>query len=155
MATWADEARVLELTGVSVTSDLLFQAQNVLDVFTGVTTDAMTDLTARDARLLGQALAYQAAWMARQLDVFTRMDVQDVSQDGASFTPANDDALFLAPLARRVLKRLSWHRRPEFLVSGFSCDAPVFTSQQAVEAGFLRDRGVGLGESPWDWTPLP
>jgi hypothetical protein len=153
VTTWADEARVLELTGVSVTSEQLDQAQGVLDVYAGVTVEAAANLSARDLRLLGQALAYQAAWMNRQLDVFSRLEVSEVDQDGMRFKPSSQDALILAPLADRCLRRLSWAQPRSVRVSSACATRRRFASVEAAQAAFLADEG-GFGSGS-DWLPLP
>jgi hypothetical protein len=108
---WATVEETVTLTGVTVSSGTLAQAQGVLDLFSGVTEDVDAEqLSTRDRRLLRQACAYQAAWMHGQIDVPTRTDVSQLNQDGLSFTVANPDALVLAPLARRALAQLSWRR---------------------------------------------
>lgn len=66
-----------------------------------------TDITRRDLYWLRQAVAFQAAWLADTPDYLERNDVDSASQDGqsAAFKP---DALVVAPLVKRALKRLSW-----------------------------------------------
>lgn len=66
-----------------------------------------TDTTRRDLYWLRQAVAFQAAWLADTPDYLERNDVESASQDGQSVT-LKQDALVLAPLARRAIKKLSW-----------------------------------------------
>lgn len=103
---WADATYTSSITGVAVTADHVIQAQAMIELFSGVT--EQYKLRARDTRHLKMAVAYQAAWVAGQIDVTTRSDVSQVTQDKMSFTNANPDAAVLAPLAQRALKRLSW-----------------------------------------------
>ena len=103
---WADAEYTENITGVAVTATHLGIAQASIELFSGVTEDYT--LTKRDTRHLRMAVAYQAAWVKGQIDVTTRTDVSQVTQDEMSFQYANADAPVLAPLARQALKRLSW-----------------------------------------------
>lgn len=103
---WATTAEVLDITGETVTDSKVTQAQYVIELFSGVTEDYV--IPGRDARHLKMAVAYQAAWAAHQVDVTTRTDVSQFTQDETSATYANKEAPVLAPLARHALKRLSW-----------------------------------------------
>lgn len=105
---WADVEYTGSITGVAVTESHITQAQAVIELFSGVTEQYA--LRARDTRHLRMAVAYQAAWMKGQIDVTTRTDVDQLTQDEMSLTyaKANPDAPVLAPLAQRALKRLSW-----------------------------------------------
>ncbi len=103
---WATADYASEITGVTVTETWISRAQAVVELFSGVTEEYA--LRKRDQRHLRMAVAYQAGWMVGQIDVTTRTDVSQVTQDEMSFTYANPDAAVLAPLARRALKRLSW-----------------------------------------------
>lgn len=105
---WADETYASDITGVSVTAVKITQAQAMIELFSGVTEEYK--LRPRDVRHLKMAVAYQAAWLEGQIDVTTRTDVGQATQDEMSFTYATDkpDAAVLAPLAHRALRRLSW-----------------------------------------------
>lgn len=103
---WATTEQVLSMTGVSVTDTQLAMAQTTVELFSGVTEDYT--LTGRDVRHLRMAVAYQSAWLKGQIDVMTRTDVSQATQDEMSFVYANQDAPVLGPLARHALKRLSW-----------------------------------------------
>jgi hypothetical protein len=111
--TWCDEARVLELTGITVTAEQLARAQGVLETYVDVDPADPGDISDRDRERLAKALAYQAGWMFEpvggKIDAFTHTDVTQVSQDGLSFTYAHPDAAELAPLASRNIDRLSWN----------------------------------------------
>lgn len=136
---WATPAETLSLTGVSAGVDQIAQAQGVIEVLSGFTLSTPS-ITGRNARLLKSAVAYQAAWMVGQVDVTTRTDVSQSSQDGASFTLAHPDALILAPLARRCLDRLMTRRARSARVWR-DCDrVEPFGSAAAVQAAFLADR---------------
>lgn len=105
---WATVGDVQVLTGASVTDAELLRAQALVELAVGRTA-AQSSPTARLAGKLRQAVAYQAAWMKGQPDVFTRLDMTKVAQDGANVDLAAD-ALILAPLAKRALGSLV--RRP-------------------------------------------
>lgn len=111
--TWVTPEQAGEITGETVTDKMLAVAQPVIDIFSGVTEDQADKLKAKDLRMLRYATAYQATWMAANPSATTSMDIQSATQDSVSFTrfnEGNDDALVLAPLARRCLDRLSWRR---------------------------------------------
>lgn len=136
---WASVFEVLELTGVTVTIAQLDYAQGVIDLFSGVTEDAWANLSGRNLRLLNAATAYQAVWMAAQVDVITRTDVSELDQDGVKFTPAHQDALLLAPLAKRCLDRLSWHGARTLRVNPRGCHEGRYSDIGAWQAAWLRD----------------
>ncbi len=117
---WADAGFTFSITGVTVSPEQLAQAQGVIDLTSGTTQDAAVDLALRprDLRFLRMAVAYQAAWMASQVDLFSRTEVSSLNQDGVQMTPGHSDALLLAPLARRALGRLSWRRTRSVPVRG-------------------------------------
>lgn len=104
--SWATVEQVTEITGVTVSEAVLTQAQFNIELFSGV--DESYLIKARDQRYLRMATAYQAAWLKGQIDVMTRTDVSDVTQDEMSLRYANAEAPVLAPLARQAIKRLSW-----------------------------------------------
>jgi hypothetical protein len=107
---WATEAEVLALTGRTVTADQVAQAQAIIELFAETTPEADADQAAKTLRLLNRAVSWQAAWMATQIDVDARVDVQTLSQDGVSTQFADEDAQYLAPLAKRCLNKLPWRR---------------------------------------------
>lgn len=106
--TWATGADVVALTGAPADDVILAQAQALVELAIG-RTEAMgtAEMTARDLDWLKKATAYQAAWIAGQPDLFTRMDVKSLAQDGMAAT-FNDGSLVYAPLTTRVLRNLSW-----------------------------------------------
>lgn len=116
MATWCTVELVNTITGVTVSEELLDRAQRVIDGYAGVWPEddqvngGTVELTRKDRRRLEDALAYQAAWMKPAVDLMTRTDVSRASQDGESFEYKDKDAINLAPLAQRQLRRLSWKR---------------------------------------------
>jgi hypothetical protein len=141
---WADPAYTVSITGVTVTEAHVTQAQAVIELFSGVTESYA--LKARDVRHLRMAVAYQAAWIKPQIDVTSRTDVSQVTQDEMSFTVAHEDAQILAPLAQRALKRLSWKTSRSVRLR-----RPVDPSERRdLEQEFVTDTGDSeLGYRPW------
>lgn len=105
---WATAGYVESITGKTVTDTQLTQAQGVIDLYSGTTEEAAGDLSARDRKYLKMAVAYQAPWMGAQVDVFTRVNVKSLHQDGVQIVYADEDAPFLAHFARLALSKLSW-----------------------------------------------
>lgn len=141
MTTWATVDDVFRLTGVRADPDQVAQAQGVVDLYSGLTTANVDNVTARDGRLLKMATAYQAAFVASQVDVASRMGATSVQQDGASFTVGSVDDLVLAPLARRCLAGLSW-RRPRTRTARRGPDYP--RSFAAYSAAWNDDLAPGM-----------
>lgn len=143
---WATPADVIAYTGVTVDAAALTRAEHVVALLAGVSPEAV--LKPRDLRYLKQATAYQVAFMAAQVDTFSRTDVRSASQDGASYVLGGEDALVLAPLAKRCLDRLSWRGAGTVRLPAPGTGAPVYDSLAAVQAAWLRD------ETPGAWRPL-
>lgn len=147
MANWATAAEVLALTGQTVTDAQITAANGLIDTFANVTDLARDNLSARDLRLLSKATGYQAVWMAAQVDVLTRVDVKRIQQDAMDVVPGNDDAMFLAPLAKRCLDRLSWRKSRSVRITRGEVR---YSNMEAYQAAWLRD---GAGTTP-GWSPL-
>lgn len=106
--SWCTVAKVASITGKTVTAVDRNIAAYVVELNTGLIESVVrVDTSRRDAYWLQQAVAFQAAWLADTPDYLERNDVTAASQDGQSVT-LKPDALVLAPLAKRALKRLSW-----------------------------------------------
>lgn len=149
--SWATGAQATTITGQAVTDAQCDAAQYVIELFSDTTQDADADQSPRTLRLLGSAVAYQAAWMIGQIDVMNRIAVLSSSQDGMSFQTDDDDALLLAPLAKRALDRLPW-RRSRSVWTGRRGGA---TRRNQLEAA--RDNVVLEAEDEIDgraWRPL-
>jgi hypothetical protein len=114
VTAWATVDDVKNLTRIVVTADDIEPAQAIIELFAGTTTEASDRglLSSLNLRMLRWAVAYQAAWMSQHPDVFTNVDVTQVSQDGVSATLGHENANLVAPLAQRCLRRLSWWNRP-------------------------------------------
>lgn len=106
---WASAQDVIDSTGVSVTDQQLVQAQKSIEVFSNRIWGDEARMRTRDLYWLGQAVAHQAAWLAGQFGLETRLDATQTQQDQVS-TTLKDDGLVLAPMAARSLKRVSWMR---------------------------------------------
>ncbi|MET8149389.1 hypothetical protein ACIBSW_34550 [Actinoplanes sp. NPDC049668] len=101
LATPEDVSR---LTGVDVTTDEIDRAQAHIEIFTGRALADLTEFSAQDAHWLKLAVVYQAAWLVGQPDLDLRLSVSSNGQAGA-FT---EDAVIIAPLARKAYMRCSW-----------------------------------------------
>lgn len=109
---WASTAETFSYTGITVSQDTIDSAQAMIELFADVTIASSNagSISPKNLRLLKLAVAYQAAWMTSQPDLFTRSDVGLMTQDGISFTSPHANSGILAPMARRALDRLSWRR---------------------------------------------
>jgi len=142
--TWATQSDVATLTGATVDTDSVVQAQAIIELFVGISEQNTTELTTGNARMLKAAVAYQAAWLESQVDVTGRMGVSEIDQDGVTVTPGSPDDLVIAPLAKRAVQRLSWMGR-----HGIALRPEHSRRRHSTEAEFLSDRG-GAG-----WSALP
>lgn len=106
---WASVQNATDATGATVTAAQLAQAQAAIEVFTNRIYADTDRIRTRDLHWLGQAVAYQAAWIAGQFGLETRLDATQIQQDQVS-TTLQGDGLVLAPMAARALRRVSWMR---------------------------------------------
>jgi hypothetical protein len=106
---WAGAQDVINATGVTVTDQQLAQAQAAIEVFSNRIYADTDRMRTRDLHWLGQAVAYQAAWIAGQFGLETRLDATQIQQDQVSST-LTGDGLVLAPMAARALRKVSWMR---------------------------------------------
>ncbi|WP_225825600.1 hypothetical protein [Streptomyces naphthomycinicus] len=106
---WATAQQVIDTTGVSVTDAQLAQAQDDIEIFTNRIYEDTPRIRTRDLYWLGRAVARQAAWIAGQFGLETRLDATQIQQDQVS-TTLQGDGLVLAPMAARALRRVSWMR---------------------------------------------
>lgn len=106
---WATIAQIKSVTGYEPTTDARDQAVATLETLTGLIESIdRPDISDRDRHYLKLMLAYQAAFMRDNPDLFSRADVTSASQDGESAAFRNVDSHLLAPLARKAMRRLSW-----------------------------------------------
>lgn len=108
--TWATPAEATALTGASIQQNDLDLANGIVELFAGVTEEALDNLKPRDLRLLKMMESYQAAWMISQVDLLGRSDATLMDGDGISYSKGDQDMHILAPLAKRAYKKLSWNR---------------------------------------------
>lgn len=106
---WATAQDVIDCTGVSVTDQQRAQAQAAIEVFSNRIYADTARVRTRDLYWLGRAVAYQAAWLAGQFGLESRLDATQLSQDQVSST-LTGDGLVLAPMAARALRKVSWMR---------------------------------------------
>jgi hypothetical protein len=108
--TWATAGDVASLTGQSIDTTELEQANGVIELHAGkIYTLAVANTGTRDIEWMRRACAYQAAWMRSQPDMFARLDLNAVTQEGRA-VGLKEHALVLAPLAKKALNRVSWLR---------------------------------------------
>ncbi len=109
---WATVAETFTYTGITVTEAEVAQAQFIVELFSDTTEDASDEglISTKNLRFLKMAVAYQAAWITEHPDLFTHVDVSTMLQDGLQFTRGHENAMLLAPFARRAINRLSWKR---------------------------------------------
>jgi hypothetical protein len=108
--TWCTISQAVQITGAVIEGDDLLKAQGIIDLCTNRTVAASGGMLPRDITWLARATAYQAAWMPSQPDILTRSSIKGVSQDGVNATGQDGSWIYLAPLARRALKNVSWLR---------------------------------------------
>lgn len=113
---WATADEVARITGLPLTGDGLVTnaevlvAQGVIELRSGVFADnAGTPIGKRDLELLRRAVAYQVSWLRAHPDAFERMAVTSTSSEGQS-AAFEEAGVWLAPLAKAAVKRLSWKR---------------------------------------------
>lgn len=123
--TWCLASDVAEYTGVTADDADVVRAQAVIDVHSARTVDQVDAIGGRDLRWLHYATAYQTAWMKSQPDMYARLDLSS-APDVGSLTA---DALTLAPLAARSLRRLSWMRSRSLRTHPARSRIPAFTSE--------------------------
>ncbi|MFG3170574.1 hypothetical protein [Streptomyces sp. NPDC048200] len=92
-----------------MTDAQLAQAQDDIEIFTSRVYEDTPRIRTRDLYWLGRAVARQAAWLAGQFGLETRLDATQIQQDQVSST-LTGDGLVLAPMAARALRRVSWMR---------------------------------------------
>lgn len=101
-------AAVLTATGVTVTNAQVTIAQGIVEDLLGITEESASgNLTARDTRILGRAINYQAAYIAANPDLFGLGDVASVAQPDLSVTFRGDGSgpNLVSPMTRQVLRQ--------------------------------------------------
>lgn len=106
---WASTAAVAAITGATVTAAQVAQAQADIEIFSNRIFTDTPRIRTRDLYWLERAVAFQAAWAQAQFDLNTRLDTDQVQQDGV-VANLGADAVVLAPKAKRALQRVAWMR---------------------------------------------
>lgn len=106
---WCTLQDVTDCTRAAVTDEVLRQAQKNIEAFSGRIYLDTPRIRTRDLYWLGQAVAYQAGWIAGQFGLETRLDATQIQQDQVS-SNLKEDGLTLAPMAAKSLRRVSWMR---------------------------------------------
>jgi hypothetical protein len=143
---WATADEAFEWTGREPSTESLKLAQTMIEMFSGTTTIASDDglISSRNLRLLGQAVAFQAVWLDAHPDVLEAMDVEGVSQDGLSAQYASANAHLLAPMAQRMINRLSWGRE-------IRVGRGRWSTRAASDRG---NRDSAVRDDQYEWTPM-
>jgi hypothetical protein len=108
--SWASVQECADITGITVTTTELLQAQGAIEVHANRVQSTAFDATctARDLAWLKRAVAWQAAWLTEQVDFATRSAYSQLSQDSTQHVTRAASEVVLAPLAARALKNVSW-----------------------------------------------
>lgn len=109
LGSWASVDDVATYTGLTATADQLTRAQAIIDMFAGRTYDAQPRTGTRDQYWLKLAVAYQAAWLTAQPDLYQRIDLAAITMSNRAVA-LKDDSLRIAPLAAKALSKVSWLR---------------------------------------------
>lgn len=99
--------KVKELTGYDVSIDLVYQAQAIVEIFSGKQEETLDN--PGDKEVLGKATAYQAAYMSKNYTtVFEQVALTGMSApDGSMTFDVGLGSPYLAPLAALSLRGLS------------------------------------------------
>src|SRR3954470_19503914 len=91
-----------------ITNDQVRQANFIIEAYVGRTESEVDN--ARDLALLARATAFQAVYMRQNPEiVYEQAKVQMLNAGGNMTTfDTKGDAPFIAPLAEKVCKKLSW-----------------------------------------------
>jgi hypothetical protein len=143
VSAWATPQQVIDITGVSVTDQQLVQAQASIEMFSNRIYDDTARIRPRDAYWLRLAVAYQAAWAKGQYDLHTRLDANQVQQDGV-VANLGTTAMALGPEAKQALQRCSWMRSRTIHVRS------PFVDGQRGYADVLADSA----DEQYPWTPV-
>lgn len=112
---WVTDQDVFDITRKEVSAETIPVAQEIVALEAAINVETDLDngvVSSANVSLLRRAVAWQAVWLEAHPDALETMDVQGVSQDGLSAQYASESAHFLAPLATRCIRRLSWRLAP-------------------------------------------
>ncbi|HEU4753999.1 MAG TPA: hypothetical protein VFU47_12895 [Armatimonadota bacterium] len=107
---WATTADVTAMTGEVVTETDVTLASAMIDTVSGASEDMPTDaITPRDRTILKRATIWQAVWISGKPGLLREREATTSSSgDGQSITRGAPSDVYLAPLASRELRNLSW-----------------------------------------------
>lgn len=151
---------VYNVTGQTLTTQQIQNAQQVLNMFSNYTPEASGfNMQPTDLMWLRYGLAYQAVWQVAQPGLLTRDNVKSLSQDGLSVTFGDDGGervLMLGPLALRSLKQLSWQKSRSLRVrTPFIDDQTPMSSDPDAEANDLYERWVDFYNFGYRGSSVP
>jgi hypothetical protein len=106
--SWVTAAEVADRTGVTVDASDVAAAQDTIEIVANRTYAATPGITSRDLVWLRKAVCWQAAWYSQQFGFAFRQSGTSVSADGQSINRESRTDTYLAPLADRALRNLSW-----------------------------------------------
>lgn len=147
---WCTVADVMSFTGVAVAQDTIDAAQALIEAFAD-TTEESSDrglISSKNLRYLKLAVAYQTAWSTQHPDLFTTLDVRSVTTDGMSWTVDNPQAGVLAPLAKMMIRRLSWMRNRSIYIRSSA------GRYDGYKPPTLNTTDADLDDYRTDWRPL-
>lgn len=150
--TWATPDEASAITGQTITQAQLDVAYHVVEMYAGAVIDSRANLTNRDLRLLKKAEAYQAAWMAAQIDLTGRSDATLVSQDGLQYSKGDQDMHILGPLAKKALTKLSWMRTRT--IDPLTPEQALALRDKVTAETYGRSDQEDLDDLAGDWRPI-
>lgn len=112
---YATELKVSELTGYTVTGDLIRQAQAIVEVVSGRPESVVTN--PKDRAWLEYAVCWQAAYMSNS-KIFEQANVKKVEQD-RSMVEFGDELFAVSPLVMEAVKRVTWNKSRSFGTRGY------------------------------------
>lgn len=142
--SWATPEETLTWTGATVTPPELEMAQAIVEEFAGTTEEASDAgrISSANLRRLKKAVAFQAAYMQQHPDVFSAMDIKAMAEgsgSGMRIDLASETAVFLAPMVRQILRRLSWFAARSIRVRPPNRTARARIEQRYLPPGFTTD----------------
>lgn len=108
---WATVEQVAAMTGEVVTDTDVTLASAMIDTIAGTSEEMPEDaITPRDRGHLRKATIWQAVWVKGKPGLLThRESHKSTSADGVAVTRESRTDVYLAPLADRELRNLSWY----------------------------------------------
>lgn len=101
-----DDAK--SITGTEFTTDALYQAQILVELFANADFEDKANYGAKDVKWLSRAVAYEAVFLAENPGVLTNHSVSLLTQDQMSASLTSVAANVLSPAAIRCIENLSW-----------------------------------------------